>query len=48
MAVEETKLDGNKQTDFTTLPLPHTTIATAAEVVPLVVSFLHSSSFGQP
>ena len=45
VAVEETKLDKDSQSDFISLPLPHTTITTAPEIVPLVVSFLHSGTF---
>lgn len=47
VAVEETRLDSDSQADFITLDVPHTTIATQAEVVPLVVSFLQTGKFSR-
>ena len=47
VALEETKLGPGFQTDRVQLHLPHTTIATSAEVAQLVVDFLTSSRFQQ-
>ena len=47
VALEETKLGPGFQTDRVQLHLPHTTIASSAEIAPLVVDFLLNGAFKQ-